>query len=560
MFRWLKLSAALLTALVLVPGDVLAQVPKSDSKTWYEDDSKFGFKVKVPTDWDFVPPQPGETSLIGKYDPPHNKYITIGRDEVLWLHAYLVVFDRRPKPEDEEEILEDDEGTTITITWDREYRDIADWVGDKLNGVNWRQIEEDKLKVRGLEATEHVFEATGRSKDRPPIRAYAAVYRVSPEIDIALVFNGPGDKKKWKSYQKAFEKMAKSFKQVEVTATEITPESLPANASPRDKKRAKLIDEMRRVPGWELYETPNYLIISNNDDEDFLEELMERVEKIREIFEDDYPPEKARRAAKEPNSMRVDDDGSGDGGGDGGDGDDEAEEDEGLRSVSVQADPFEQSRASVIRVCKDQAQYHSYGGPGGSAGYWSSRDEELVIFDDKAGGGRADTWAVLNHEAFHQYIFYFYGELAPHSWYNEGTGDFYAGYYLPAQEVQAQALHLARGHRQGDDPDGQVRPPQGDRALQPGPVLRLQRVRHQRRTPLRPGLVVHLLHADGPQEVAQVERGLGPHPADLPRHPGRDRRPGSRGRRGLRGRRLGRARGSLERLHWLIAAGEEHLS
>lgn len=429
MFRWLKLSAALLTALVLVPGDVLAQVPKSDSKTWYEDDSKFGFKVKVPTDWDFVPPQPGETSLIGKYDPPHNKYITIGRDEVLWLHAYLVVFDRRPKPEDEEEILEDDEGTTITITWDREYRDIADWVGDKLNGVNWRQIEEDKLKVRGLEATEHVFEATGRSKDRPPIRAYAAVYRVSPEIDIALVFNGPGDKKKWKSYQKAFEKMAKSFKQVEVTATEITPESLPANASPRDKKRAKLIDEMRRVPGWELYETPNYLIISNNDDEDFLEELMERVEKIREIFEDDYPPEKARRAAKEPNSMRVDDDGSGDGGGDGGDGDDEAEEDEGLRSVSVQADPFEQSRASVIRVCKDQAQYHSYGGPGGSAGYWSSRDEELVIFDDKAGGGRADTWAVLNHEAFHQYIFYFYGELAPHSWYNEGTGDFYAGYY-----------------------------------------------------------------------------------------------------------------------------------
>src|SRR6185503_652855 len=29
---------------------------------------------------------------------------------------------------------------------------------------------------------------------------------------------------------------------------------------------------------------------------------------------------------------------------------------------------------------------------------------------------------------FHQYIFYFFGALSPHSWYNEGSGDFYSGY------------------------------------------------------------------------------------------------------------------------------------
>jgi hypothetical protein len=34
----------------------------------------------------------------------------------------------------------------------------------------------------------------------------------------------------------------------------------------------------------------------------------------------------------------------------------------------------------------------------------------------------------MNHEAFHQYIFYFYGSISPQSWYNEGTGDFYSGY------------------------------------------------------------------------------------------------------------------------------------
>jgi hypothetical protein len=81
-----------------------------------------------------------------------------------------------------------------------------------------------------------------------------------------------------------------------------------------------------------------------------------------------------------------------------------------------------------VRICSDQDMYSSYGGPGGSAGYWSPYHEELVLYDDRKRGGRRNTWAVLNHEAFHQYIYYFYGSLAPHSWYNEGTGDFYSGY------------------------------------------------------------------------------------------------------------------------------------
>jgi hypothetical protein len=38
----------------------------------------------------------------------------------------------------------------------------------------------------------------------------------------------------------------------------------------------------------------------------------------------------------------------------------------------------------------------------------------------------------MNHEGFHQYIFSFFGNLSPHSWYNEGTGDFYYGYDFKA--------------------------------------------------------------------------------------------------------------------------------
>ena len=41
--------------------------------------------------------------------------------------------------------------------------------------------------------------------------------------------------------------------------------------------------------------------------------------------------------------------------------------------------------------------------------------------------GEDATWETLSHETFHQFIFYFYGSLSPHSWYNEGQGDYFAG-------------------------------------------------------------------------------------------------------------------------------------
>jgi hypothetical protein len=35
---------------------------------------------------------------------------------------------------------------------------------------------------------------------------------------------------------------------------------------------------------------------------------------------------------------------------------------------------------------------------------------------------------VLYHEAFHQYIYYAFGAFSPHSWFNEGHGDYFAGF------------------------------------------------------------------------------------------------------------------------------------
>src|SRR5262249_39730194 len=91
-------------------------------------------------------------------------------------------------------------------------------------------------------------------------------------------------------------------------------------------------------------------------------------------------------------------------------------------------DTLELGKNSVVRVCKNKEQYVQYGGDQKTGGYFSALEEELVIFDDKQDQGRDYTWGVLNHEGFHQYIHAFFGNLSPHSWYNEGTGDYYFGF------------------------------------------------------------------------------------------------------------------------------------
>jgi hypothetical protein len=95
---------------------------------------------------------------------------------------------------------------------------------------------------------------------------------------------------------------------------------------------------------------------------------------------------------------------------------------------------------STVRVCKDEAEYKQYGGPPHSGGYWNWIAGELVFFDyenvkGKANTGKANSRIVLYHEAFHQYIHYSCGELSPHSWFNEGTGDYFSGAVISGGKV-----------------------------------------------------------------------------------------------------------------------------
>jgi hypothetical protein len=388
-----------------------AQEPKPGKP--YVDSTDLGFQVRVPLNWDPIPASPDDGNLIIKYDPKTNKTIQIGKGQVLDLHVWILKFDRRKSPPS---------APGAKKKFVAREKGLPEWL-TAMGLKGFKAGPSKDMEIDKVAATECIYSDTTTSKDNEEVRLYAMTYKLQPDVDVVFVGWGPGEARRWGKFESAFREMARSFKTLEVKNEK--PE-LAADASLRDRKRAELQDKITRNPNWKLYETPNYFVVSDNDDKAFLQELMGRLEAIHAVYEQDYPADKAKALRAAGASTHTGPVQSGKEG-------EKPSEPEG-ESKKPEAKPpppidnSEASKCSVVRVCKNADEYHSYGGPPQAAGHWDSNAEELVIYDDRAVGGKGDTWITLNHEAFHQYIYYFYGNIAPHSWYNEGTGDFYSGY------------------------------------------------------------------------------------------------------------------------------------
>ena len=96
----LSFLALCLSALALGAAPAAAQAPKV-ANNWYTDSSDLGFKVQMPDDYQLIPPDPNEGTLIAKYDPKTNKYVQNGSDE-LFLHVWLLRFDAGSAKKDRE--------------------------------------------------------------------------------------------------------------------------------------------------------------------------------------------------------------------------------------------------------------------------------------------------------------------------------------------------------------------------------------------------------------------------------------------------------------------------
>lgn len=422
---------------------VRSQSPKVGGDA-YVDDTDLGFKVKVPKDWVMIPPRPGEDNLIAVYQPESDVYLDLSSKAKLNLRYWIVKFDRRdgkPQPE------ADDAGQrVIVLDGAGVAKDIDGWLKGPAArfpdlGIPspWKRSSEKDIKFHKISGQEYEYDGLFVDAE---VKLYVAILHLRPEVDVGVVGIGPGGKK-WRKYENVYSKLAKTIDKVKLREVDRTARVAGADTPLRQKKRAELQAQIARTSGWKLYESPNYFIVSNSEDEQFIDEVIERIEAIRQVFVRDFPPEDVKalrqRAAAAAAARRAEE-----GGGD------QPEE----RSVARE-DPMEVARTSVLRICKDREQYLGYGAPGMSVGYWSSAHKELVLYDGKKTVGRSMTWATLSHEAFHQYIYYFYGNIAPHSWYNEGTGDYYGGFEFkggkfrpgPDDNNRREIQEMIRKHR-----------------------------------------------------------------------------------------------------------------
>jgi hypothetical protein len=231
---------------------------------------------------------------------------------------------------------------------------------------------------------------------QPAIHYDAYVFTAPSGLEVAVVYTCMDE---WfDGSSKDFDASARSFKfTAAATAppkpaapTPADPSTLPAGTTVATESAAqeqkRFLDEQikKLPPGWKHFTSKKsrYLILYDAED-DFVKKLALHLEAMRDYYETVFVPDHKLTAT------------------------------------------------SIVRVCKNEDTYHSYGGPSSTGGYWAANQRELVVFQDKKSDQLA-TFGVVGHEAFHQYIYYFYGELDPHSWYNEGHGDYFSGAAMSA--------------------------------------------------------------------------------------------------------------------------------
>lgn len=179
-----------------------------------------------------------------------------------------------------------------------------------------------------------------------------------------------------------------------------------------EEKREALHMSIASNPGWYYIDTDHYVFLSNADKK-FIQRLSKDLETVREkVYTPNFPP----------------------------------------RNKKVPLSP--------VRVFATQAEYHQFGGPGGSAGYFSPTKGELVLFqrfdDQSKSASEDDCKSVMFHEGFHQYIHFAVGDVSPHSWFNEGHGDYFAGLSVFGSRVGVNTFdwrvkYLKQHLQKGDD-------------------------------------------------------------------------------------------------------------
>lgn len=223
--------------------------------------------------------------------------------------------------------------------------------------------------------------------------------------DDAFVFVGECEPDRLRRERRTFERVAKSFRffsAAEVSAERARWERHYARSSLKHREeRIEVASEL--VDGWSIKDTEHSMILYNGaSDSPVLAQFARNLVAIRRRLAEDYPPDRPIDAL------------------------------------------------SVVRICGNRGEYLTYGGSPSTAGYFNAQTQELVLYDARTDRSEPmpddhPTMRTLYHEACHQFFFHTASALSPHSWFDEGTAEYYAGAVLEAGRVTGIAPLDARG-------------------------------------------------------------------------------------------------------------------
>ncbi len=385
----LSLVLSFLAPLTLVAPPAVA-APQGGYTT--EKHPELGLTFPRARDYEQIPTQPDEEFVVLYYAQKVEKGARGVRPElnVVWIEE---VPDKKPTtgagtdappPPSPGEESKPEGGSTAT--GDKKAKppinSLDRWVEQRLNGFELVDEKKEGKVKKGWGAREYLLRSKP-VKGRPAgsVKGWVYAWRGAGRTVAFVGFASPED------FEKHVDIWRESAEKVDLDE--------PEEASTAKLEKMYSSTKLREIPfrievrkklvrGWKAEDTENFIIIYDTPDVPLVRKLVGDIEVIRKEYEKLFPCVKPVTAI------------------------------------------------STVRVCKSRDEYMTYGGIPGSAGYWNSESEELVFYDaEKAvkGGGKsdADTFIVLYHEAFHQYIHYSTGELPPHSWFNEGHGDFFSG-------------------------------------------------------------------------------------------------------------------------------------
>ena len=337
-----------------------------------------GLEFQVPKSWEGLPTQPDEQWVVliyqEKVDPKKPKRAQRPTLSIVWIEH------EPPKAAEGEQADQQPGERREKARATEPIASLESWTRQQMTGWTVGKAQGEPKKAKEWTGQEYALLA-GKGAIAG-LDGWAWEWRNATRT-IAFVATCP--KEDWEANAALWRKMASD-------AVVGEPEDKDAGKLERMYSGKKLLDvpyriEVRKklIRGWRAEDAEHYILVTDSQDKPLIKRVLGDLPVIRKEYEKLFPP----------------------------------------------TQPI--TRASTVRVCKNQAEYLQYGGAERTAGYWNAGSEELVLYDNAADAKalkRADdldTFVVLYHEAFHQYIHYAAGELPPHTWFNEGYGDYFSG-------------------------------------------------------------------------------------------------------------------------------------